>query len=238
MKSTVDEIRERFDHDVERFSSLQVGQSSTIDAALCLDLVAEAAWVVTPHAKSVLDIGCGAGNYTLKLLERFDDPEVTLIDLSRPMLDRAQQRVGEATAGGLQAIQGDIREVDLGNQQHDVALAAAVLHHLRSGREWSAVCGKVFASLKPGGSFWIVDLIRHSHPQVHDAMWRRYGDYLVGLKGEAYRDHVFDYIEQEDTPVPLMTMINHLRAAGFIGVEVLHKHNCFAALGAVRPAMV
>jgi tRNA (cmo5U34)-methyltransferase len=32
-------------------------------------LVAEAAAATTPHARHVLDVGCGAGNYTLKLLE-------------------------------------------------------------------------------------------------------------------------------------------------------------------------
>ncbi|MEO0475005.1 MAG: class I SAM-dependent methyltransferase [Planctomycetota bacterium] len=235
MKSTVEEIRERFDNDVERFSNLETGQNATIDSPLCLELVAEAASVVTPNAKSILDIGCGAGNYTLKLVERFEGADATLIDLSGPMLDRAQQRVGAATAGRVETIQSDVREAVLGNQRHDVAVAAAVLHHLRSDEEWSAVCHKIFESLKPGGSFWIVDLISHSHTRVQNAMWQRYGDYLVRLKGQAYRDQVFDYVEKEDSPVPLMTIIDHLRDAGFVGVEVLHKHNCFAALGAVKP---
>jgi tRNA (cmo5U34)-methyltransferase len=31
-KSTVEQIRERFDGDVERFSNLETGQSATIDA--------------------------------------------------------------------------------------------------------------------------------------------------------------------------------------------------------------
>lgn len=33
-KSTTEEIRERFDKDVERFSNLDTGQGSTMDAAL------------------------------------------------------------------------------------------------------------------------------------------------------------------------------------------------------------
>jgi len=35
-KSTVDEIRSRFDADVERFSNLTTGQSATIDAPLAI----------------------------------------------------------------------------------------------------------------------------------------------------------------------------------------------------------
>ena len=37
-KSTVDEIRERFDNDVERFSDLEQGQVASIDSPLHLDL--------------------------------------------------------------------------------------------------------------------------------------------------------------------------------------------------------
>lgn len=235
MKSTVDEIRERFDNDVDRFSNLDTGQSATIDSPLCLELVTEAAAALTPHATSLLDIGCGAGNYTLKLLERFRDADATLIDLSQPMLDRAKQRVSEATSGRVTTIQSDIRDIELGKQQHDVAVAAAVLHHLRSGDEWQLVCAKVFASLTPGGSFWIVDLISHTHGPVQSAMWRRYGEYLTELRDEAYRDEVLAYVAKEDSPVPVITIVDHLRGAGFVGVEVLHKNNCFAALGAVKP---
>src|SRR5689334_2901968 len=68
MKSTVEQIRARFDGEVERFSNLETGQTAAVDSPLCMELVARAATAVTPGARDVLDIGCGAGNYTLKLL--------------------------------------------------------------------------------------------------------------------------------------------------------------------------
>ena len=91
MKSTVDEIQQRFDADVDRFSNLETGQSATIDAPLAMALVARATTATTPHARHVLDVGCGAGNYTLKLLEQVPNLNVTLIDLSQPMLERAKE---------------------------------------------------------------------------------------------------------------------------------------------------
>src|SRR4029079_10999083 len=166
MKSTVEEIRQRFDADVERFSDLATGQSATVDAPLAMALVAESAAATTPHARHVLDVGCGAGNYTLKLLERLPNLDATLIDLSQPMLDRAGERVGRATAGRITTIRGDIREVELPDGQFDIVLAAAVLHHLRTDEEWGQVFAAFHRALRPGGSVWVFDLVESSIPAV------------------------------------------------------------------------
>jgi tRNA (cmo5U34)-methyltransferase len=231
-KSTLDQIRERFDHDVERFSNLETGQSATIDSPLMLELVSEAASAVTPRATHVLDVGCGAGNYTLKLLERLPGLDVTLVDLSQPMLDRARQRIQERTSGHVETIQGDIRAIDLGTERFDVILAAMVLHHLRADDEWRAVFASFYRSLKPGGSIWIVDHIRHESPAIQEMMTDRWGAYLAGFRGEGYRDQVFAYTEKEDTPHTLGFQIDTLREVGFPSIEVLHKTNLFAAFGA------
>src|SRR5207302_2341361 len=132
MKSTVEEIRQRFDADVERFSNLATGQSATVDAPLAMTLVAEAAAATCPQGRHILDVGCGAGNYTLKLLECLPNLDVTLIDLSQPMLDRAWERISRATAGRIITVQGDIRDANISEGGFDIVLAAAVLHHLRT----------------------------------------------------------------------------------------------------------
>ncbi|MBV9492322.1 MAG: class I SAM-dependent methyltransferase [Verrucomicrobia bacterium] len=233
-KSTVEEIRQRFDEDVERFSNLESGQSATVDAPLAMALVAHAAALTTPDARHVLDIGCGAGNYTLKLLEFLPNLDVTLIDLSQPMLTRASQRVGGATAGRVITIQGDIREIKLPEASVDIILAAAVLHHLREESEWRDVFASLHRALRPGGSMWVFDLVESSIPPVNQLMRQRYGEYLAQLKNEAYRDHVFAYIEKEDTPRSLLFQLDLLRQAGFSDVEILHKNVCFAAFGATK----
>ena len=229
-KSTVEEIRERFDLDVERFSNLETGQSATVDAALAMDLLTEAAAAVTPGAKSLLDIGCGAGNFSLKLRARIPDIAVTLVDLSQPMLDRALARLGSGTT----AVQRDIRDLEVNAMSLDIVLAAAVLHHLRSESEWRAVFNKIYKALRPGGGFWIFDMVDHELRPVQQTMWRRYGEYLSAFKGDEYRDHVFAYIEKEDTPRSLTFQMDMLKQAGFTKIDVLHKNSCYAAFGAIK----
>lgn len=234
-KSTVAQIRQRFDNDVERFSNLETGQSSTVDAPRALELVTGAAAVTNPKATHFLDVGCGAGNYSLKLLEKLPNLDVTLIDLSQPMLTRAKERVQVVTNGRIHTQQTDIREADLGEARFDIIMAAAVLHHLREEAEWTAVFQKFFNALKPGGSLWISDLVTHTAEAIEQMMVARYGRYLTDLKDEAYRNHVFAYIAAEDSPRPLLFQIDLLREVGFVQAEVLHKNSVFAAFGAVKP---
>src|SRR6187402_1200106 len=126
-KSTVKEIRERFDNEVERFSNLDTGQVATIDAALSLELLTSAAKVIKPNATKLLDLGCGAGNYSLKMLSKLPNLDCTLIDLSQNMLDKACQRVSEVTSGKIEAIQGDIRDIEFPENHFDIIMAGAVL---------------------------------------------------------------------------------------------------------------
>ena len=204
-----------------------------------MELIAQAATAATPYARRLLDIGCGAGNYSLKLVEHFRrlDPTplaITLVDLSRPMLMRAEERLRAAGITEIVTHQADIRELTLGESAYDVIVAAAVLHHLRTDAEWNSVFAACFRALAPGGSLWIFDLVTGSTTELHAIAWRQYGEYLVALNGVAHRDKVFAYVEQEDTPRPLVEQLERLRSVGFHDLEVLHKHGPFAAFGAVK----
>jgi tRNA (cmo5U34)-methyltransferase len=65
-------------------------------------------------------------------------------------------------------------------------------------------------------------------------MWERYGDYLTDFKGEQYREHVFAYVDREDSPRPVLFQCELLRGAGFRKIDILHKNTCFAAFGACK----
>lgn len=234
-KSTLAEIQNRFDNDVERFSNLETGQAATIDASLAMELITEAAIAATPRISRVLDIGCGAGNNTLKLLQAYGKGfDCDLNDLSPPMLERAQERVSQKTDGAVRLIPGDFCSLELGGKTYDVIMAAAVLHHLREDEDWRKAFAKIFGWLKPGGSFWITDLVSHENHRIQELMWERYGAYLHTHGGDEYRKKVFSYIDKEDSPKPVTFQLDLLREAGFSSVDVLHKNSCFSAFGGMK----
>jgi tRNA (cmo5U34)-methyltransferase len=233
-KSTTSEIQQRFDNGVERFSNLDTGQLSTIDATISLELITEAAKRINPVASTLLDIGCGAGNYTLMMLSKIPNLHCTLVDLSKPMLDKAYERVSAATSNKVQIIQGDIRNVELPNNHFDILLAGAVLHHLRDDADWETTFTKLYQLLKPGGCFMISDLITQDTEVLNHYTWEKYGDYLESIGGNEYRQKVLDYVAKEDSPRSLNYQLDLMKKVGFSQVEILHKNLCFAAFGGIK----
>ena len=233
-KSTVSEIKERFDHDVERFSNLDTGQATTIDAKISLELITEAAKRIVPNPKNLLDIGCGAGNYALMMLSKVENLNCTLVDLSKPMLDKAFERVSAKTNENVTVFQGDIRAVELKENHFDIILAGAVLHHLRDDQDWETTFSKLYKLLKPGGCLMISDLITQDTEVMSEYTWERYGDYLESLGGKEYRAKVLDYVAKEDSPRSINYQLDLMKTVGFSRVEILHKNMCFGAFGGIK----
>lgn len=236
-KSSINEIRERFDSDVERFSNLETAQATTIDAPLAMELITQAAMAATPRIERVLDLGCGAGNNTIRLIRDYPEPfACDLCDLSRPMLERAKERISMEKQAGVRIFEGDFRAIPFEQASYDVVIAAAVLHHLRDDRDWEKAFQKIYRLLRPGGSFWITDLVAQESTQIHEMMWQRYGAYLEALGGAVYRDEVLAYIEKEDSPRSVTYQMDLMRHVGFGSVDILHKNSCFAAFGGIKGA--
>lgn len=233
-KSSINEIKERFDQDVERFTSLETGQTSTVDARLSLDLISEAAAHLRPDAKDLLDVGCGAGNYSLKLLEKIPHLNISLVDLSPAMLSKADERVSRKTEGRVSTICKDIKNLTQDKESFDIIVAGAVLHHLREDTEWNHVFANFYQLLRPGGILLISDLVVHSVKPINHLIWQRYKSYLQTLGGEEYQKQVFTYIQIEDSPRSYEYQREILLESGFNYVEILHKNLCFATFYAIK----
>ena len=230
MKSSLEDIRKKFDDRVEIFSNEEIGQTSAMDSPLVLQIIADTAALTNPNAKTMCDIGCGGGNFTIKILQKLPHLSCTLVDLSKPMLERAQARV-KANGGTVEHIlQSAIQTADLKHGAYDIIAAGAVLHHLRTKEEWAAVLQKIYNALAEGGTFFYWDLIRHESAEVEIIHRERYKQYLIGAKDEAYQQKVFADIEREDTPETVTFILTQFLKSGFRDVDVIHKNGTFAAL--------
>ncbi len=233
-KSTIGEIKERFDRDVERFSNLETAQQAVVDAPVMLELISKLATSIKPDAKNILDIGCGAGNNTISILRERSGLNCDLVDISLPMLKKAKDRISKEQAGEVRIFHGDFRNIDLPASHYELIVAAAVLHHLRDDSDWEKCFQKIYSLLKPGGALFVSDMVHHEHSTIHNAMWDRYGDHLESIGGNEYKQRVFEYIEKEDSPRSLSYQMELMKKVGFTTVDVLHKNSCFAAFVGIK----
>ena len=228
-KSSVEQIRQRFDVDVERFSKLETGQQAAMDATSILDVVSRtAASNLRPNGK-LLDLGCGAGNFTLQVLGRVSPLDCVLVDLSQPMLERAKLRVAAATAGQVQTIQSDMRQLAFAPDLFDVILAGQVLHHLRDDADWQKMFGRLHQWLRPSGVLLVADFTAFDDAKIHALMLARYAEHLTAFGGAEYRDKVLAYCEVEDSPRSVKFQFDLLRQVGFSDYDILHRNSLFAA---------
>jgi ubiquinone/menaquinone biosynthesis C-methylase UbiE len=96
----------------------------------------------------VLDYACGTGTFSCGIAGHVQ--EVTAIDISSGMLDRARAKAGERGIENVQFAQSTIFEEALKPASFDVILAFSILHLLQDAPQ---VMQRINDLLKPGGLF-------------------------------------------------------------------------------------
>ena len=120
------------------------------------DVLAEAA-VPSPGAK-VLEIGCGTGAVTEKLIAR--GAKVTGVDQNPEMMERARTRLAHASQDAITFIERTASEIDAFPQGSFDAVVASLSLSEMSQRERAFVLKCAVRCLRPGGVMAIADEVR------------------------------------------------------------------------------
>lgn len=140
-----------------------------------LDAQARAIWpqekgylkrLFTRSGMEVLDVGCGTGEISSRIVNEFSPRQVTGIDLAEPHIRRARERF--AGVAGLSFQQGDATHMSFGDDSFDVALCR---HMLQAVPDPMAVIREMIRVTKQGG--WLYTLAEDYgmlffHPTLYD----------------------------------------------------------------------
>jgi ubiquinone/menaquinone biosynthesis C-methylase UbiE len=109
------------------------------------------------QCKTVLDIGCGTGEFSRLLAQRVE--QVVAIDLSSNMIEVAKQRSSQFSNINFQV--ADVLRWEFPAEKFDAVVSIATFHHLPVER----LLPTLEAALKPSGKLIILDLLDHENLQ-------------------------------------------------------------------------
>jgi len=104
-------------------------------------------------AKKVLDLGCGYGRLSKKILEEFSEARVCGIDISKTYVEIFNKNLFPRG----KAVVGNIRKLPFKSESFDLVMAATALMYLTKKGDQKKAMDEIARVLKPEGKFIIVE---------------------------------------------------------------------------------
>jgi tRNA (cmo5U34)-methyltransferase len=176
----------------------------------------------------ILDLGCGTGNLTQKLISVYSLAHITCIDMAENMLKMAKAKFkGDPR---VDFWRGDIRDFDY-RKKYDAILGSLVLHHVE-GKEKPRFYRKLSKALSKGGIFLNIDIFHASSDYLQKRYIDRWKTFMKtsGLPMKKVREMIARH-HKEDRPVAFEEELSIMRHSGFKHIEVILKRYNFAVYG-------
>lgn len=177
---------------------------------------------------NVLDLGCGTGNISLKVKERFPNARITCVDMAENMIEIAKSKL--ASYNDIEFKIADFRDLDF-QDDFDAVISSLALHHLQH-QEKKLFYHTINRFLKKGGVFYNTDNILGSSPHLNQLYMDKWVNFMLKSHTQEEIDTVWlPKHREEDFPAPLMDHIHWLEDAGFKEVDVVWKSYMFGVYG-------
>jgi len=196
-----------------------------------------------PTAGRVLELGCGTGELSLKVLRQCTTAQLIAVDYSPRMLGYAQAKMEAAGYGDrvtwIEADFGDWAEakVELPLARLDACVSSLAIHHLNDAMKLK-LFQRIHQSLKPGGCFWNADptppesqVLASAYQAVREEWAARQGTTLAEVKAKTGTGIPSHGHSSHDHLATLTAHLGMLNTAGFEKLDVPWKYYGLAVFG-------
>jgi tRNA (cmo5U34)-methyltransferase len=179
----------------------------------------------------IVDLGCGTGNLSRKLISAYPNAHITCIDMADNMLKMAKAKLKGNP--NIDFWQGDIRDFNY-RRKYDAILASMVLHHVE-GKDKPRFYRKLYNALSKGGVFFNIDIFLSSNIHLQKLYMDKWKKFMKanGLPAGKINDMITRH-QREDRLVVFGDEMAIMRKAGFRCLEVPMKRYNFAVYGGLK----
>ncbi|QGG46750.1 class I SAM-dependent methyltransferase [Heliorestis convoluta] len=217
------DVEKKFNENAEKYDSQRRQLIPCFD-----DFYTIAATVARTNKKSpnILDLGAGTGLLSSKIVERYPDARLTLIDLSDKMLEVAKERLQEYE--NITYIVNDYTKHAY-TSKFDIIVSSLSIHHL-SDEEKKKLYQDVYKMTDKGGCFINADQVLGSSPFL-EALYVEDWKSKVERSGLSTEEIKESYERLKlDQMSTLSDQLQWLEEAGFSDVDCLYKYYNFVVL--------
>ncbi|MFG0256972.1 MAG: class I SAM-dependent methyltransferase [Phycisphaerales bacterium JB043] len=220
------------------FSSIQQEYDSLIRRAVpCYEPMLEALVAYLPtNARKVLELGCGTGNLTLRILDRYPDARVTSVDVSEEMLALTRERVSErGWESRWDAARSAFEELDIPDASFDLIVSSISLHHVE---DKPVLFERVRRWLREGGECWYSDQMWGATERSADHNWEHWKAFCrePGNCSEEEIAGLLEHARDHDHYEPVLAYMRAMEKAGFAPntIDCVWRSTMWGVVGARR----
>jgi tRNA (cmo5U34)-methyltransferase len=183
------------------------------------------------NPKSILDLGCGNGNITARLISHFPKANYTLVDASSEMLELCRKQF---QAYEVEYCNTYFQDFLFKPESYDLIVAGFSLHHC-DDNEKPGIFSEIYSSLKPGGIFGYSDLMISKNNPDHSELLEEWKEFVKKSfpDGEKWT-WMMEHYERFDRPTDYGLQIEWLKKAGFTDIQNPFKKEYWVYLQAVK----
>jgi len=181
----------------------------------------------------VLDLGCGTGNVTKAVKERFPMSKISCIDIAENMIQMAKIKLEGYS--DIEYYTEDFSEFNF-EGAYDVVVSSLALHHIRTDEDKKKFYSRIYDVLKPGGLFLNSDSVLGSNESLNMIYRKKWIDFMLqNVPEEEIKEKWLPTEMEEDFPAPLTNHLKWLGETRFESIDVVWKYYGYAVYCGTRP---
>ncbi|MBN1813929.1 MAG: class I SAM-dependent methyltransferase [Anaerolineae bacterium] len=177
----------------------------------------------------VIDLGCGTGTISQRMVAAFPNAHVTCLDLAENMVEMA--RVKLAQHPHARYLVGDLNTFTF-DAEVDVAVSSLALHHLVTDADKHGFYHKIYNTLAPDGVFYNADVVLGSSDTLQATYMQKWQAFMLqNVSHDEMENTWLPKYYDEDCPAKLTDHLAWLAEVGFADVDVVWKYYNYAVYG-------
>jgi tRNA (cmo5U34)-methyltransferase len=180
---------------------------------------------------AILELGCGTGNLTRLIHQRFPESHLSAVDISGECIDQCRQRLPHAD---IEYVNADFRDLDFPQGSFDLTMSSIAIHHLED-RDKEELFARTARWLTPGGVFTFCDQFRGETDSLYERhleAWRAFA-FTQGASDDEWNMWMGHQTEH-DHHASLVRHLDMLRGAGYIAVDCTWRYLLWVAVYAAK----